>query len=219
MDPEAIPPDPKPLSDEEFKNYVVSRRVTVVDLRPTEHFVRVHLPGSINIPATNPNLVVRLMYLLHPGAAVLFVGDDPVEAEEVTQMVHRTRRNPVVGWYDSSISSWAGEGDLVLVPFPTVDLTTFRQGTHEARWTVVDVREPMEWVTTGVVPGATLWSLRELHLHITELPPHSEIVTVCAAGGRAVIAASLLRAHGLKAHALFPGGVPHLPPDERERPQ
>lgn len=217
MDPEAVPPDPKPVDDEELKNYLAGQRVTVVDLRPTEQFVRAHIPGSINIPANNPELVVRLMYLLHPGASLLFVADDPVEAEEVAQMVHATRRNPVVGWYGAPIGAWAEEG--ALVPFPTVDVAGFRRDHREAGWTVVDVREPMEWATTGVIPGSHLWSLRELHLHITELPAQAEIVTVCAAGGRAVIAASLLRAHGLRARALFPGGVPHLPPNERERPQ
>ncbi len=216
MDPEAIPPEPKPVDIERLKNYLAGR-ITVIDLRPTERFVQGHIPGSINIPSNNPELVVRLMYLLHPGAPVLFLADDPGEAQEVAQMVHQTRRNPVVGWYEGTFEEWQAAGGQV-EPFPTVDLATFRQALHDEEWVVVDVREPMEWTSTGVVPGSLLVPLREVHRHITELPERARIAVICAAGGRATIAASLLRAHGLDACAVFPGGVPHLPPDDREPP-
>lgn len=217
MDPETIPPEPKPLDTDRLKNYLAGR-VTVVDLRSTEQFVRAHIPGSINIPANNPELVVRLMHLLHPGAPVLFVSDDPAEAQEIAQMVHQTRRNPVVGWYEGSFAEWEAAGGPV-EPFPTLDLNAFRQVYHDEEWVVVDVREPLEWTSTGVVPGSLLIPLREVHRHITELPEHARIATVCAAGGRATIAASLLRSHGLDARAVYPGGVPHLPPEDREVPQ
>lgn len=216
MDPDKTPPEPHALDAESVQNYVQSG-VSLVDVRSPDAFLRAHVPGSINMPAQDPQMVVRLMEFLHPGARVIFLGDDPVEAQEIAETIHRTRRNPVVGWYDGTLADWRAEG-APTEPFPTADVETLREALRSDEWVILDVREPQEWQSTGVVPDSMLIPLGQVHRHITELPGEAELATICRTGPRAIMAASLLRAHGLRARAVAPGGVPNLPFSEREMP-
>lgn len=217
MDPDKRAPEPEALNAETVQNHMQSG-VSLVDLRPPDAFLRVHVPGSINMPAQNPQMVRQLMNFLHPGARVIFLHSDPVEAQEVAETIHQTRRNPVLGWYDGTLGDWQDAGAST-EPFPIADLDSLRDALRRDEWTIIDVREPQEWQSTGVVPQSKLIPLDSVHTHITELPNNEEFATICRTGPRAIMAASLLRSHGLNARAIAPGGVPNLPFSERELPR
>lgn len=216
MDSQKSFPEPHPLTAEAVLDYMQSG-ATLVDVRSTDAFLRAHVPGAVNIPAQHntSNVVPQLMRFLHPGAAVIFVGDDVVETQEIAQMLHHTRRNPVVGWYDGTMDDWPA-AEVEVQPFPTMDLRRFREILPEDDWTIVDVREPGEWRATGVIPKSKLMPLDQLHTHITEFSRCEKVAVICHSGPQAIIAASLLRSHGLDAVAVAPGGAPDLPASKRE---
>lgn len=211
---------PKALSAEILLNYQRQGAI-LVDLRSSAEFVEAHIPGAINIPATDASAFPMMMVLLHPHAPVAFVHDDAIEAEEIAQAVHKMRRNPVVGWLDTPLRRW-NHPEIALEPFPTLELYEFIEVVRTQREdeanavSILDVREEAEARLSGIVLGSRLIPLRELHQRIGELPAHAHHITVCMSGERAVTGASMLRAHNLDAAALYPGGVPHLPFDLRE---
>ncbi len=72
--------------------------------------------------------------------------------------------------------------------------------------TLVDVREPSEWAD-GHIPGARHIPLGQLEARWAELKACDEIVCYCAAGGRSLRAAQLLRERGLFTATSLEGGI------------
>jgi hydroxyacylglutathione hydrolase len=69
----------------------------------------------------------------------------------------------------------------------------------------VDVRAEGEW-KAGHIPGAVNFPLGQLERQLGQLPRSGPLVVHCQTGGRAGIAASLLRARGFPDVRVFRGG-------------
>ena len=70
--------------------------------------------------------------------------------------------------------------------------------------TVVDVREPNEYVT-GHVPGTTLIPMGQLSSRLGELDKRRPVYLVCASGNRSAAMTDLLRAAGYDAYSVAGG--------------
>ncbi len=70
--------------------------------------------------------------------------------------------------------------------------------------TVIDVREPFEYVT-GHVPGARLVPMGQLSAHVNELPHIGRVYVVCATGNRSLAAADHLAHAGVDAWSVAGG--------------
>ncbi len=70
--------------------------------------------------------------------------------------------------------------------------------------TVVDVREPNEYVT-GHVPGTTLIPRGQLSSRLGELDKRRPVYLVCASGNRSAAMTDLLRAAGYDAYSVAGG--------------
>lgn len=77
---------------------------------------------------------------------------------------------------------------------PEVDIAVFA-GHHASGVTVIDVREPDEYLD-GHVPGATLIPLGEVPERVAEVPGGETVYLVCKSGGRSLRAAEVLAAEG-----------------------
>jgi hydroxyacylglutathione hydrolase len=89
-----------------------------------------------------------------------------------------------------------------LQQLPTIAVADLADGKNDH--VVVDVRAEAEW-NAGHIPGSVNIPLGELEQRLGELPK-DELVVHCQSGGRAAIAASLLRARGFTGVQLFSGG-------------
>ncbi len=76
---------------------------------------------------------------------------------------------------------------------------------HDA--VLIDVREPLEWATTGTLPGAELISLADLPAAIETMDKTKPVLLVCATGARSTTAAAWLTAMGFERPASLAGGV------------
>ena len=70
--------------------------------------------------------------------------------------------------------------------------------------TVVDVREPGEYVTSHV-PGTTLIPMGQLSSRLGELDKSRPVYLVCASGNRSAAMTDLLRAAGYDAYSVAGG--------------
>jgi rhodanese-related sulfurtransferase len=63
---------------------------------------------------------------------------------------------------------------------------------------VIDVREPFEW-EAGHAAGAVHIPLGDLAARIDDVPREAPVYVICAAGGRSLQGAALLKRHGIEA--------------------
>jgi rhodanese-related sulfurtransferase len=72
--------------------------------------------------------------------------------------------------------------------------------------TVIDVRDPSERFSDGVIPGSISIPLPELRARLSEIDRGATIAMHCKGGYRSSIAASLLQAAGISQVANIVGG-------------
>lgn len=86
---------------------------------------------------------------------------------------------------------------------PEIDITAFA-AAHAERATVIDVREPYEYVM-GHVAGARLMPMTQVPAHLAELPRGERLYVICQSGHRSHTVATWLRNAGLDAVSVAAG--------------
>lgn len=84
-----------------------------------------------------------------------------------------------------------------------IDINTFA-AQHAGGHTVIDVREPMEYVA-GHVPGARLIPMGQITVHDDELPRDVPVYVICASGNRSLAVADFLVNAGVDAWSVSGG--------------
>lgn len=92
---------------------------------------------------------------------------------------------------------------LMTVLTPEIDVARLTEAVKTAA-TIVDVREPMEYVV-GHVPGAVLIPMGELPGRLAELDKDGPVYVVCATGNRSASMTDFLRRAGYDAYSVAGG--------------
>lgn len=85
-------------------------------------------------------------------------------------------------------------------------LESFMQLNSEVAYTLVDVRNPQEIATEGMIPYAVNLPLDQLRDRLSELPTDKPLITYCARGLRGYLAARILLNHGFGEVRNLSGG-------------
>ncbi|HEY8238483.1 MAG TPA: rhodanese-like domain-containing protein [Candidatus Limnocylindrales bacterium] len=186
---------------------------TVIDARDRESFAAGHLPGSLNIEldGTFAGYVGWLVPFASPVLFVLPDGAADALAEATTELL-RIGYEWVRGWLAGGIDAWAASGR----PLSSYETTTM-EAVHDQRVAgddasvLLDVRQPMEWESDGVVPGAERIFVADLPARLAELPPDTPVTVFCRSGSRASIAASVLDRAGVEVKLVAHGGASRWP--------
>ncbi len=80
-----------------------------------------------------------------------------------------------------------------------------RRAANEALL-LLDVREPVE-VATASIAGATVIAMRDVPLHLAELPTDRPIVVMCHHGSRSAAVTAFLNANGYPNAVNLDGGI------------
>jgi len=198
---------PAPLAPEAVLD-AVRRSATIVDGRDRLAFAAGHVPGSLNIEL-DADFGSYVGWLVPFGTPVVLVLPDPVEdaaLEAVTQLL-RIGYDWVPGWIDGGIEGWRSGGRELA----TYDVTTLREAAAAGDATILDVRQPREWESDGVIPGSSRIFVADLPGQLTELPRDRPVTVLCRTGHRASIGASVLRRAGFDVRLVARGGVPTWP--------
>jgi len=182
--------------------------VLIIDTRERLAFCQEHIPGSINVELDS-SLPSRLGSVVPFDAPLVLVlePEDADTIERATVALARVGFERLLGYVAGGIDAWRGERrPLAMLPTATPeDLWDALRSDDPPL--VVDVRMPVEWEEGLGVEEALLIHLGDLPDRIDELPRDREIWTLCSAGMRATIAATLLRRAGLRARPVATGGV------------
>jgi rhodanese-related sulfurtransferase len=93
-----------------------------------------------------------------------------------------------------SFDAWR-EAGLPVDAVVAVPVESLAGAANGHQYTIIDVREPMEW-ETGYVPGAVLVPLGRLPREIPSLDVDARVAVICEAGIRSSTASSLLKRAG-----------------------
>ena len=179
---------------------------TVVDTRPWAEFAVGSIPGTINVPLTKSFTTWAGWLLPYDRPFYLIVDDASTHAiDEAVHDLAMIGLDQVAGFFGAAvIDAWTAEHrELATVPQMTSrELAT---ALLTASVSVVDVRGAAEWAA-GHLPGVPNIPLGYLTDRIGELPTDRPLVVHCQSGSRSAIAASVLRARGMKNVVNLVGG-------------
>ena len=186
---------------------VMSSGATVVDTRPADAFAARHLPGTLNIPL-NKSFSTWAGAILPYDRDLYLVIDDNVadRADEATHDLAMIGLDRIAGYFGvDALAAWESEG-RVLGTVPQIGATELASLLSRGPVEVIDVRGASEW-DAGHLPGAPNIPLATLAARVAEVPRDRPVVMQCQGGGRSAIAASLLRAAGVKDVLNLSGGL------------
>jgi len=166
----------------------------ILDVRPIEAFAAGHHAGALSVPVSGTRFSTKAAFVLDERRVVVVASDE----DEAARAVRGLRS---VGHLDiAGYVLGGGPESLELVSVEQLD------GLLDAGAELIDVREKDER-DTGYIAGSLNIPYRLLTLGEANLPRDRRIVTICESGPRAVIAASILAAHGFDAHPVVNGGI------------
>jgi hydroxyacylglutathione hydrolase len=202
-----IHPDsaPAPTGLTDLLDAARDTNVWVVDVRASADFAREHVPGTINIPASQkfPTYAGTVLTYDKP---IMVIARSAEQAMTVTRQFALIGMDAVKGWVDASVlQELRGRGALSAVPLVDPRALAQRLAANGGAPRVIDVRGAPEW-NEGHLPAATHVYLGDLDRHASGLRPDQPLVVHCQTGTRSSIAASLLMARGFTDVSNLAGG-------------
>jgi rhodanese-related sulfurtransferase len=167
----------------------------ILDVRPTPTYAAGHLVGAVNVPVSGTRFATKAGFVLDAEQPVVVAAADE---DEATRAIRGLRS---VGVFDlPGYVLGGGSETLELVTLDELD-ALLAAGAQ-----LIDVREKDER-DGGYIANSRNIPYRMLALGESDLPRDRPLVTICEAGPRAAIAASVLAARGFDARAVADGGV------------
>ena len=202
-------PAPRPLSLEETRAALATGAL-LLDLRPPADHAVAHAPGSQSVPLS-PSFGTWLGWVVDPDRPLVLIlerADDWDDA--IRQALRIGAEGSILGHLRGGFGTWAdGGGPLESTGRMNVDELAARLDRAAPSETplVIDVRQANEYEAYHV-PGSVNIAAGSLPDRLAELPRDHPIVTICAAGLRAGLAASILRSSGFDDVSWVASGVP-----------
>ncbi|MEP2777004.1 MAG: MBL fold metallo-hydrolase [Luteolibacter sp.] len=196
-------PNVMALTPEDFSK-ALEEDVQLIDTRDMLAFGGGHIDGAMNI-GSSPMMSIWAGWLLDPDKPILLVLESDGELETVVKRFLRTGYTEFAGYLAGGISSWIEAGKELSHAGET-DVHALRKIVKDkaSKAQIIDVRSPSEW-DDGHIPGAQHFFLPELREKSGDLDKSLPVLTYCASGYRASIAASILLQEGFEDVNNVPG--------------
>ena len=167
----------------------------VLDVRPLESFAAGHLAGAVSVPVSGSSFATKSGFVLDVERPLVVAASDEGEARRAVKGLRSVGFLELEGYVLGG-----GPQTLALVGIDDLD-ELLAKGAE-----LIDVREKDER-DGGYIAQSRNIPYRMLALGESDLPRDRPLVTICEAGPRAAIAASILSARGFDARAVSNGGV------------
>ncbi|MEO5509745.1 MAG: MBL fold metallo-hydrolase [Longimicrobiales bacterium] len=200
------------MSDMKTLLATLDRGALAVDTRTWKEFAAEHVRGSINI-ALNKSFPTWAGSFIPYGQPFHLIAADAASAERAVRELSLIGLDDVAGVTLSEGLAAAREAGNTQASDET-GVAELQQSLGDARTTVLDVRNPGEWLG-GHVPAdapGTSGGAKVLHIpieqlvaRIAEVPRDERIMVHCKSGARSAIATSILELHGIHAHNVRGG--------------
>ena len=196
-----------PLDPTEFEDVVERNDALILDTRPSEEYLKEHIPGSIwiGIDGNFAPWVGALIADLEQ--IIVFVATEGREQEIVTRLA-RVGYDNAVGYLAGGIAAWkkAGCSTASLKSILAADFSDMILKEYES---ILDVRKTNEFQSAHIAEAAN-FPLDYLNENIDLLDHTKTYYLYCQGGYRSVIALSILRANGFNNIVNIAGGFEQL---------
>jgi rhodanese-related sulfurtransferase len=185
--------------------------VLLLDGRPTRDFDAEHVPGSVNVTMTRSSVGTRAAWIADPEADILLNAASDEDARRMARLLEAVGFRKIAGLLVGGTTAWR-EAGFETGSTVAVDVPGLAEQIRGGEVRVLDVRDEDEWEESHV-PGSIHIPFHELRDGIpAELENGGKpLATVCSAGNRSSIAASLLKRAGLESvEHVADGGVEDL---------
>jgi hydroxyacylglutathione hydrolase len=167
-----------------------------VDSRTNEQFDEAHIPASISASAYDTGFATKVAQVVPVDAELLVVaasdGNELDAAELLAAVGLRVR-----GFLGGGMTAWRAE-DRPVERIEAIDLAELAHRLESGDGPqVLDVRGSAEY-EQGHIPGSIHIPFGQLRERIDELPSERPIATICKAGKRSGLAASILQREGFE---------------------
>lgn len=176
----------------------------VVDVRGSAEFAQMHVPGSVNIPASK-SLPTYAGTVLTYDRPIIVLAKTREQAQSVIAQFALIGLDNVAGFATLEVLQQIRSAGRRLGTVAMIDPSGLVARMEADGPRVIDVRGTSEW-NTGHLPGATHIYLGDLEQRVATAPRDGAIVVHCETGTRASIAASLLLARGFTDVTVLRGG-------------
>ena len=177
----------------------------IVDLRDGAAFAAAHPYGALNI-GFGSKVGYWGGWVLEPDVPLLLLADEGAQAHEAAVQLLRVGLDRVEGVIAGGFAVWNSAG------LPTASLDQISPDELAAaldgreRMQIVDVRTPHEW-RAGHIEGSINIPVGEIRARAGEVRRDVGVATICEAGYRSMLAASLLAHEGVTHLASVTGGM------------
>jgi hydroxyacylglutathione hydrolase len=174
----------------------IAEGALAVDSRTNDQFNEAHIPGSISASAYDTGFATKAARVAPPDAELVIVaasdGNELDAAELLAAVALRVR-----GFLGGGMTAWRAE-ERPVQRIETLDVDDLARRLDGAGGPLVlDVRGAGEF-SAGHVPGALHIPFEQLGDRLDELPRDRPIATICKAGKRSGLAASILQREGFE---------------------
>lgn len=187
-------PVPRPLTPDEVEQRM-DAGARVLDLRSPEAFAASFIPGSLCIPLGL--LPAYGGYLLDYGQDLILLTQGQDDNDTAVRHLVRMGFESIAGYAKGGMTAWQTSGRR----FGHVDAIDAKSLNAKLEsgvdFTLLDVRKITEFKDKRL-QGARHVFLGHLPDELDGLDRHKPVVTFCGSGQRAIVAASILKAHGFE---------------------
>jgi hydroxyacylglutathione hydrolase len=178
----------------------------VVDIRRTAAYALGHIPGTINVPFAT-SLLSRAGWLLSHDEDFYLVtdGDDDDRVKGALAELALIGFDRCAGWFAGEVLD-AARSAGTLATMNQQDAAGLDAQLAADDVTLIDVRNEDEWMQ-GHIPCAVHIPLGRLEERMHEVDTSRPVVVHCETGSRSAVAASLLKARGVKDVSNLGGGI------------
>ena len=188
-----------------FKEQSARENALVLDVRSSESFGGMHVPGSWSIDIQT-NFATVAGGVLPPETDVLLVTDSPTQAQEAAVQLRRVGFDRIPGYLSGGLHDWATAGLTVdRVRLISAD-TFYEMSTGDRPLVLVDVRTVEEYNRNHIAEAVNI-PAPDLRTRYQGLNPNTPTLVICDSSRRSSLGASILKMHGFREVFNVAGGM------------
>jgi hydroxyacylglutathione hydrolase len=191
------------LTLEAFENIIQNENVLILDARGDKDFHQGFIPGAINI-GLGGDFAPWVGALIKDVKQPLVLITEPGKEEEAIIRLSRVGFDNIQGYLNGGFETWKNAGKQVET-IHRIDASQFEISLNPGESTVIDVRKETEYEAEHV-EDAYSKPLAYIYEWVDTIDKEAHFFLHCAGGYRSMIAASILKAKGVKNFTEIAGG-------------
>lgn len=172
-------------------SHLLENSAFVIDLRDQSDYASAYVPGTVNVPASNDTFTTYIGWYVDYDEPFYFIAPDHEETAGLLTKLRAIGIDNIPGYFGPEAVTQSTSS------LPQISASELARRLPQNGLLVLDVRGASEYAEEHIA-GARNIAVGRLPRHLDSLPADSPIVTHCASGYRAQIAASYLRAQGFE---------------------